>query len=84
MSAKLSTRQVGDVSIIFRLAACFSRLMPSRASRLAVRFSEAAFAAFFARATRCSGVMFFAAFLPPCLPNWRAISVIAARSDARI
>src|SRR5262249_53395739 len=31
-----------------------------------------------------SAVMFFAAVLPPCRPNWRAISVIAARTSAGI
>ena len=52
----------------------------SLARRAAVRFSADAFAAFRARAVRSSGVMFFAAVLPPCLPNRRAISVMAART----
>jgi hypothetical protein len=38
------------------------------ARRCAVRFRAAAVAAFFARALRSAAVMFFAAFLPPCLP----------------
>jgi len=58
--------------------------MPSLARRLAVLLSADALAAFLARAVRSSGVMLFAAVLPPCLPNLRAISVIAARSDAGI
>ena len=61
-----------------------SRLLPSAASRLAVRCSAAAKAAFLARATRSSFVMFLAAFLPPSLPNLRAISFIATRISAVI
>jgi integrase len=38
----------------------------------------------FARAERSAGVEFLAAFLPPCLPNSRAISVTAARISAVI
>jgi hypothetical protein len=56
----------------------------SLARRAAVRFRAAASDAFFARADRSSGVEFRAAFLPPCLPNSRAISVIAARTAAGI
>src|SRR5215472_8831028 len=52
-----------------RFAAFFSRLRPSAARRFAVRLSAATFAAFLARAVRSSGVMFFAAVLPPSLPN---------------
>ena len=40
----------------------------SRANRSAVRFRAAASDAFLARAVRSSGVMFFAAVLPPSLP----------------
>ena len=56
----------------------------SRSSRSAVRFLAAASDAFSARADRCSGVMFFAAFLPPRRPKVRAISVIAARTSGGI
>ena len=56
----------------------------SRSSRAAVRFFAAASEAVFARADRCSGVMFFAAFLPPWRPKVRAISVIAARTSGGI
>ena len=56
----------------------------SRASRSAVRFFAAAIDAFLARADRSSGVNSAADFLPPCLPNLRAISVIAARTSAGI
>src|SRR6185436_841696 len=55
----------------FRFAAVFSRLTPSLARRFAVRCSAATLDAFFARAFRSSGVIFFAAVLPPCLPNLR-------------
>lgn len=54
------------------------------AKRLAVRALAAAREAFFARAVRSSGVMFWAAVLPPSLPNLRATSVIAARISAVI
>ena len=54
------------------------------AKRLAVRLSADTLAAFLARADRSSGVMFLAAVLPPWLPNWRAIAVIAARTSAGI
>jgi hypothetical protein len=64
--------------------AFLSRLSPSAARRFAVRLSAATVAAFLARAVRSSGVMFFAAVLPPCLPNFRAISAIAARISAGI
>ena len=56
----------------------------SRAKRSAVRFCAAAIDAFFARAERSSAVMPCADFLPPCLPNLRAISVIAARTSGGI
>ena len=56
----------------------------SRANRAAVRAFDAAAAAFFARALRCSGVMFRADALPPCLPNLRDISVIAALTSGGI
>lgn len=56
----------------------------SRASLAAVRTFDAAAAAFFARAERSSGVIFLADALPPCLPNLRAISVIAARTSGGI
>jgi len=49
-----------------------------------VRFFAAAMAAFFARAERSSGVMFFAAVLPPSAPVLRAISAIAALTFAGI
>jgi len=49
-----------------------------------VRFRAEALAAFLARADRCAGVMFCAAVFPPCLPNSRAISVIAARTSGGI
>ncbi len=68
----------------FRFAACLSRFNPSRASRLAVRTSAAARDAFLARAERSSSVMFLADALPPCLPNMRAISVMAARTFVAI
>ena len=68
----------------FRFAACLSRFNPSRARRFAVRTSAAARDAFFARAERSSGVMFLADALPPCRPNMRAISVMAARTSAGI
>jgi len=68
----------------FRLAACLSRFNPSRATRFAVRTSAAANDAFFARADRSSGVMFLADALPPCRPNMRAISVMAARTSGGI
>lgn len=77
---------VGDAkrSDYLLFAAFFSRLMPSAARRFAVRFSAAAMDAFLARAERSSGVMFWADALPPCLPNLRAISVIAARTSGGI
>ena len=56
----------------------------SLATRSAVRFLAAASDVFLERADRCSGVMFFAAFLPPCRPKVRAISVIAARTSGGI
>jgi len=68
----------------FRFAACLSRFTPSRARRLAVRTSAAARDVFFACADRCSGVMFLADALPPCRPNMRAISVMAARTSGGI
>src|SRR5690349_4687406 len=58
--------------------------LASRARRAAVRFRAAASDAFRARADRSSGVMFFAAVLPPCLPNCCAISFIAARTAGGI
>src|SRR5579864_384241 len=57
---------------------------PSRASRVAVRTSAAASDAFFARADRSSAVIFLAGALPPCRPNMRAISVMAARTSGGI
>jgi hypothetical protein len=68
----------------FRLAGRLSRFNPSRARRLAVRTSAAARDAFFARADRSSGVIFLADVLPPCRPNMRAISVMAARTSGGI
>lgn len=68
----------------FRLAACLSRLNPSRARRFAVRTSAAARDAFFARAERSSAVRFLADALPPWRPNMRAISVMAARTSGGI
>ena len=56
----------------------------SRARRSAVRFFAAASDAFLARAERPSGVSSSADFFPPCRPNLRAISVIAARTSAGI
>ena len=55
------------VWVHFRDARFFGGLAArsSRSSRAAVRFFAAASDAFLARADRCSGVMFFAAFLPP-------------------
>jgi hypothetical protein len=70
-----------------RVHLCFaflSRLRPSLARRFAVRLSAATLAAFLARAVRSSGVIFWAAVFPPCLPNLRAISAIAARTSAGI
>ena len=43
-------------------------VFPSLANRSAVRFLAAAMDAFFARAERCLGVMFWAAVLPPSAP----------------
>jgi len=54
----------------------------SAAIRFSVRFFAAASDATLARAERSSGVEFRAAFLPPCLPNCRAISAMAARISA--
>lgn len=56
----------------------------SRASRSAVRFLAAASDAFLARADLSAGVELRAAFLPPCLPNSRAMVAIAARTSAGI
>jgi len=56
----------------------------ARASRSAVRFFAAAREAVFARELRSFGVMFFADTLPPSLPNWREISVMAARISGGI
>jgi len=56
----------------------------SRSSLSAVRFFAAARDAILARAERSSAVELRAAFLPPCLPNSRAISAIAARTSAGI
>jgi hypothetical protein len=56
----------------------------SRASRAAVRTFDAAADAFLARAKRSSGVIFLAEALPPCLPNLRDISVIAALTSGGI
>lgn len=56
----------------------------SLARRSAVRLRAAANDAFLARAVRSDGVMLRAATFPPCLPNWRATSVIAARTSAGI
>jgi hypothetical protein len=67
--------------IHFRLVALALR---SRSRRSAVRFFAAAADASFARADRSSGVELRAAFFPPCLPNSRAISNIAARTSAGI
>ncbi len=50
----------------------------SRAMRAAVRFFAATIDAFFARAERSSGVMFFAAVLPPFAP----ICAIACRNTS--
>lgn len=80
----MQTRERLGLGTHFRFLATFSRLTPSLARRFAVRFSAAALDAFFARAFRSSGVMFFAASLPPCFPNLRAISVMAARTAAGI
>ena len=75
------TRAAGTVHLAGRLG----RLLAlSRARRSAVRFSAAAMDAFLARAERSSGVEFAAAFFPPCLPNLRATSAIAARTSAEI
>ncbi len=60
------------------------RFFFSLAKRSAVRFRAAASDAFLARAERSSGVRFCADFLPPSLPNFREISVIAARTSAGI
>lgn len=68
----------------FRFAARLSRCNPSRARRFAVRTSAAARDAVLARADRSSGVMFLADALPPCRPNMRAISVMAARTSGGI
>ncbi len=68
----------------FRFAACLSRFNPSRARCFAVRTSAAASDALLARAERSSGVMFLADALPPCRPNMRAISVMAARTSGGI
>lgn len=59
-------------------------LARSLANRSAVRFFAAASDAFLARADRSSGVIFLAEALPPILPNFRAISAIAARTSAEI
>src|ERR1035441_7384115 len=74
------------VWVQFRDAPFFGGLAArsSRSSRAAVRFFAAASDAFFARADRSSGVMFFAAALPPLRPKVRAISVIAARTSGGI
>jgi hypothetical protein len=40
--------------------------------------------AFLARAERSSGVELRAAFFPPCLPNSRAIAIIASRTAGGI
>ena len=56
----------------------------SAAKRLSVRTFAAASDAFFALADRSSAVKRSADFLPPCRPNLRAISVIAARTSAGI
>jgi hypothetical protein len=64
---------------------CFEPLdLRSLARRSAVLFFAAASDAFLARAERSSGVEFRAAFLPPCLPNSRAIAAIASRMCAGI
>jgi len=69
----------------YALFACFVRWAArSRAKRSEVRFRAAASDAFFARADRCAGVIFCAAFFPPCLPYSRAISFIAARTSEGI
>jgi hypothetical protein len=51
---------------------------------LAERTTAAAIDAFFARAERSSGVRFLAEAFPPCRPNLRAISFIAARTSGGI
>lgn len=58
--------------------------LPARARRASVLFFAAASDAFFARAERSSGVMFFAAIFPPSDPVLRAISAMASRTSRGI
>jgi hypothetical protein len=62
----------------------FRLSLRSRANLSSVRFFAAASDAFLARADLSSGVELRAAFLPPCRPYSRAISVIAALTFAGI
>lgn len=75
----------GQFGTVHFFAAFADTLAPrSFAKRCAVRFRAAASDAFLARAARSSDVMFWAAVLPPSLPNLREISAIAARTSAGI